>query len=84
MADTTGGPFRPHEDLSARSAVLDIDMEVNLALGRAAARTLRQISPEVSDIFSTFLQREIDRLKLSGRGAPEVAAMQLRQFLREG
>lgn len=84
MADSTGGTFRPHENLSARSAVVDIDMEVSLALGRAAARTLRQVSPEVADLFNTFLQREIDRLKLAGHGAPEVAAMQLRQFLREG
>jgi len=84
MADTTGGPFRPHEDLSARSAVHDIDMEVSLSLGRALARTLRQLSPEASDLFGAFLQREIDRLRLSGPGAPEVAAAQLRQILREG
>ena len=83
MADTTGGPLRPHEDLSARTAVQDIDMEVSLALGRATARTLRQISPEIASLFAIFLQREIDRLKLSGPGAPEVAAAQLRQLLRE-
>jgi len=84
MADTTGGPLRPHEDLSARSAVVDIDIDVALAIGRAAARTLRQLSPEASDLFSTFLQREIDRLKLTGPGASEVAQLQLRQFMREG
>ena len=48
------------------------------------ARTLRQLSPESSDLFTTFLQREIDRLKLSGAGATEVAQIQLRQFMREG
>jgi hypothetical protein len=84
MADTTGGPLRPHEDLSARSAVVDIDLDVALAIARAAARTLRQLSPETSDLFSTFLQREIDRLKLGRPGASDVAQMQLRQFLREG
>jgi len=84
MADTTGGPARPHEDLSARTAVVDIDLEVALALGRTAARTLRNLSPEASDLFTAFLQREVDRLKLSGPGAPEVAAAQLRQILREG
>ncbi len=84
MADTTGGPLRPHEDLSARSAVVDIDLDVALAISRAAARTLRQLSPESSDLFTTFLQREIDRLKLSGAGATEVAQIQLRQFMREG
>lgn len=84
MADTTGGPLRPHEELSARSAVVDIDLDVALAIGRAAARTLRQLSPESSDIFTGFLQREIDRLKLSGTGATEVAQAQLRQFMREG
>lgn len=84
MADTTGGPLRPHEDLSARTAVVDIDLDVALAIGRAAARTLRQLSPESSDLFTTFLQREIDRLKLGGAGATEVAQIQLRQFLREG
>ncbi len=50
----------------------------------SGARTLRQLSPESSDLFTTFLQREIDRLKLSGAGAPEVAQIQLRQFMREG
>lgn len=64
--------------------MVDIDLDVALAIGRAAARTLRQLSPESSDLFSTFLQREIDRLKLSGAGATEVAQIQLRQFMREG
>ena len=84
MADTTGGPLRPHEDLSARSAVVDIDLDVALAIGRAAARTVRQLSPESSDMFTAFLQREIDRLKLSGADATQVAQAQLRQFMREG
>lgn len=83
MANSTGA-LRPHEDLSARSSVVDIDLDVTMALSRATARTLRQLSPEASDLFTTFLQREIDRLKLAGPGAPEVAAMQLRQLLREG
>ena len=83
MADTTGGPLRPHETLSPRTSVADIDMEVALAIGRACARTLRNLSPETSDLFTSFLQREIDRLKLSGPGVPEVAAVQLRQFLRD-
>jgi hypothetical protein len=82
MSDhSTGGPFGPHEPASARNAVLEIEVETALSLGRAAANALRELSPEASAVFRRQLQRELNRLKLSGPGGVDVAAMRLRAFL---
>jgi hypothetical protein len=82
MADYTNGPARPREGAAALAAANDIERDVALALSRATARTLRALSDEADEIFKAHIQREIDRLRLSGPGGPDLAVMRLREFLR--
>jgi hypothetical protein len=79
MYDQADTPLRPRES----AAALDVELQVVSALSRAAARTLLEFSPESADLFKVFLQREIDRLKLSGPGTPDLAVLRLREFLRD-
>lgn len=81
MADQPGGLFRPRA--TTRSSSTDLDLEAALSLSRAAARTLREMSPEADAIFKRNLQREIDRVKLSGPGSPDLVVMRLREFARD-
>jgi hypothetical protein len=68
---------------TAHDAVADVDIDAALALARASARTVRALSDEANELFKVFLQREIDRLKLSGPGSPDLVVMRLREFARD-
>ena len=81
MNDHSGGRTGPHAPSSARVAVFEIEIETALALGRAAANTLTELSPEAAEIFRRHVRREVQRLKLAGPGGVDVAAMRLRAYL---
>jgi hypothetical protein len=83
MNDPTGGRHSPHDPASARTAALEIEIEAALALCRATAATLRELSPESSAIFRRKLNHELQRMKLFGPGGADVAAMKLRSFLAD-
>ncbi|MBS0295067.1 MAG: hypothetical protein JSR45_02060 [Proteobacteria bacterium] len=83
MHDSSGGAPRPHDPPSAQWAAVMAELEAAFALARASARTLAAQSPETRDQFRGHLRREIDRLKLAGPGAPELALMKLREFTRD-
>jgi hypothetical protein len=83
MNDFSGGPFGPHAPSSARAAAFEIEVETALALGRAAANTLLELSPESAELFRRHVRREVQRLKLAGPGGVDVAAMRLRTYLAE-
>lgn len=83
MNDHTAGPFSPYPPASAQAAALEIEIETALALGRAAANALLELSPEASAVFRRQLQRELNRLKLAGPGGVDVAAMRLRTYLAD-
>ena len=80
MSDYSGAAPRAHDTFAARDAAADVNLEASLALARAAARTLRELSPDAETLFKRHLQREIDRLKLSGPGTPDLVLMRLREF----
>jgi hypothetical protein len=83
MHDSSGGAPRPHDTPTAQWAAVMAEVEAAFALARASARTLSSLSPETRTTFRGFLQREIDKLKLAGPGAPELALMKLREFTRD-
>jgi hypothetical protein len=83
MSDYSGSPSRLRDNATAHDAVADVDIDAALALARASARTVRALSDEANELFKVFLQREIDRLKLSGPGAPDLVVMRLREFARD-
>ena len=83
MSDTLGGHFRPHDLPAAVLTAIRAETDAALALERSVARALEQISPEARVSFRSHLQLEIDRLKLSGSGVPELALARIREFLRE-
>lgn len=68
---------------SARTAAFEIEVETALALGRAAASALMELSPEAAEVFRRQVRRELNRLKLAGPGGVDVAAMRLRSYLAE-
>ena len=61
--------------------VLVVPLQTALALGRAAANTLLELSPETAEAFRRQIRRELHRLKLAGPGGVDVAAMRLRAYL---
>jgi hypothetical protein len=83
MYDDARGLSWPRENSAGRGATLEADVQAALALSRAAARVLLQLSPESAELFKVFLQREIDQLKLAGPGTPDLTVLRLREFLRD-
>jgi hypothetical protein len=69
--------------MSAQVAAFEIEIETALALGRAAANALIELSPESAEVFRRQLRRELHRLKLAGPGPVDVAAMRLRAYLND-
>lgn len=81
MNDQTRGLSGSPAPQSARTAALEIELETALALGRAAANALMELSPEAAEVFRRQVRRELARLKLAGPGHVDVAAMRLRTYL---
>jgi hypothetical protein len=81
MNDQSGGLYGSHAPSSAQAAALEIEIETALALGRAAANALLELSPEAAEVFRGQVRRELHRLKLAGPGGVDVAAMRLRAYL---
>jgi hypothetical protein len=83
MNDQSGAHLGSHAPSSARAAAYEIEIETALALGRAAANALIELSPESAEVFRRQLRRELHRLKLAGPGTVDVAAMRLRAYLND-
>jgi hypothetical protein len=83
MTDHSGGPYGSHAPSSARVAAFEIEIETALALGRATANALMELSPESADVFRRQIRRELNRLKMAGPGGVDVAAMRLRAYLED-
>jgi hypothetical protein len=83
MFDQTDGRARQGDAPADPATAEAVELETALALGRAAARTLLELSPESAELFKVFLQREVDRLKTAGGDASEMAVARLRELLRD-
>lgn len=83
MHDIPGSSSRPADSPAGELAALKAEAQAAFALSRAAARALMAASDENRELFRTHLRREVDRLKLSGGGAYELALARLREFTRD-
>lgn len=76
-----GRAFSPSD--SDAPASWEVDLDTALALARATARTVKALSPEASELFNVFLQREVARLKAEDSAAPDAVVRRLREFFRD-
>lgn len=74
--------YPPTPGRTPDGAALEAEVDACRAVSRAATRTLLELSPEASELFRRHMQSEMDRLKLAGPGAPELALMRLKTLMR--